>query len=135
MTPYYLDEEVKSKTLSKKFNFNKINFFYLDQKDCKHFHKTLKEACDKHDTSYYTEFKKWCDKYFFINHRKECRGVGGIFFDDLDFTPDEPNKQFEFVKSCADAVLPSYLPILEKNMDKGYGYKERFNNLFKKILI
>ena len=52
----------------------------------KHFHKTLKEACDKHDKSYYGKFKKWCDDYFLIPHRNERRGVGGIFFDDFEKT-------------------------------------------------
>ena len=58
-----------------------------------------------------------------IPHRGERRGVGGIFFDDLDYTG--ANKEFDFVKSCADSILPGYLPIVKKNMDKGYGYKER----------
>lgn len=90
----------------------------------KHFHKTLKTACDKHDKSYYPTFKKWCDEYFVIKYRKETRGVGGIFFDDMD----KPNqkKAFEFVKTCGDAVLPGYVPIVKKNKDKGYGLQERF---------
>jgi coproporphyrinogen III oxidase len=89
----------------------------------KHFHKTLKAACDKHDKSYYGEFKKWCDKYFVIKHRNECRGVGGIFFDDID-KPDA-SKVFEFVQSCGNAVMPSYIPLVKKNMNKGYGLQER----------
>ena len=83
----------------------------------------MKSACDKNDKSYFGRFKKWCDEYFVITHRKECRGVGGIFFDDID----QPNKDkvFEFVKSCGNSVLPSYIPLVEKNMTKGYGLKER----------
>lgn len=90
----------------------------------KHFHQTLKKACDKHDKSFYLKFKKWCDDYFVIKHRNERRGVGGIFFDDID----QPNqdKVFEFVKSCGNAVMPSYMPIVKKNIDKGYGLQERF---------
>lgn len=84
----------------------------------------MKNACDKHDKSFYDRYKKWCDKYFVIEHRKECRGVGGIFFDDID--QPEQKKVFEFVKSCGNSVLPSYVPLVEKNMNKGYGYKERF---------
>lgn len=59
---------------------------YLFPEDAAHFHKTIKAACDRHNPSYYPRFKKWCDKYFYIPHRKESRGVGGIFFDDLDAT-------------------------------------------------
>jgi len=97
--------------------------YYLDKEDVTHFHNTLKKACDNHDKKYYPEFKKWCDKYFVITHRKEARGVGGIFFDDLD-TPNQ-NKIFEFVKSCGNSVMPSYIPIVKKNLNKLYGSKER----------
>lgn len=97
--------------------------YYLDEKDAKHFHSTLKSACDKHDRSYYSKFKKWCDDYFVITHRGERRGVGGIFFDDLD-TPSQEGA-FKFVTSCAEAVIPSYIPIVKKNMNKGYGFHER----------
>ncbi|XP_066273657.1 oxygen-dependent coproporphyrinogen-III oxidase-like [Branchiostoma lanceolatum] len=96
---------------------------YLDTEDVVHFHSTLKDACDKHDKSLYPKFKKWCDDYFTIPHRGECRGVGGIFFDDVD----EPSQEdaFRFVQSCADAVLPSYVPIVKKQMTHGYGLAER----------
>ena len=57
---------------------------YLDECDARHFHKVLKNACDLHDEQYYSRFKKWCDNYFVNTHRNERRGVGGIFFDDLD---------------------------------------------------
>ncbi|XP_033209566.1 oxygen-dependent coproporphyrinogen-III oxidase [Belonocnema kinseyi] len=97
--------------------------YYLDESDARHFHGTLKSACDKHDRSYYSKLKKWCDDYFVITHRGERRGVGGIFFDDLD-TPSQ-DEAFKFVTSCAEAVIPSYIPIVKKNMTKGYGYHER----------
>lgn len=97
--------------------------YYLDTQDVVHFHKELKKACDKHGKNFYPEFKKWCDEYFVIKHRGECRGVGGIFFDDLDSPSEE--KVFQFVKSCAEAVVPSYLPIVKKNKDKPYSYDER----------
>lgn len=83
--------------------------YYLNADDATHFHKTLKEACDKHDKSYYGRFKEWCDNYFHIPHRGERRGIGGIFFDDLD-TPNQ-DEAFKFVTSCADAVIPSYIPL------------------------
>lgn len=97
--------------------------YYLDEDDAIHFHKTLKAACDKHDPSYYSKFKKWCDDYFVITHRGERRGVGGIFFDDLD-TPNQ-EEAFQFVKSCAEAVIPSYIPLVEKNKSRGYSFHER----------
>lgn len=83
--------------------------YYLNTADAIHFHKTLKDACDKHDKTYYPKYKKWCDDYFNIPHRGERRGVGGIFFDDLD----TPNQQacFKFVADCANSVIPSYIPL------------------------
>lgn len=80
--------------------------YYLNEEDAIHFHRSLKTACDQHDRTYYAKFKRWCDDYFNIPHRGERRGVGGIFFDDLD-TPST----FNFVKSCAKAVIPSYIPL------------------------
>ncbi|XP_053697951.1 oxygen-dependent coproporphyrinogen-III oxidase [Sabethes cyaneus] len=97
--------------------------YYLNEEDALHFHRTLKQACDEHDNDYYPKFKEWCDKYFFIPHRNECRGVGGIFFDDLD-TPDE-DSAFEFVSSCAHSVIPSYLPLVQKHKNESYGDRER----------
>lgn len=97
--------------------------YFLDEQDVQHFHKTLKDACDKNHPEYYKRFKAWCDDYFFIKHRGERRGVGGIFFDDLD----KPSQEdlFKFVTTCADAVLPSYVPIVEKHRNDGYSYADR----------
>jgi len=97
--------------------------YYLDEEDAKHFHSTLKSACDKHNTKYYSKFKAWCDDYFRIKHRNISRGVGGIFFDDVD-SPG-PEECFKFVQECGNSVIPSYIPIVKKNKDKGYGYAER----------
>ncbi len=88
---------------------------YLFPEDCVHFHKTIKEVCDKHDESYYPRFKKWCDQYFVNTHRGETRGIGGIFFDDLDSKPAD--KIYEFVKDCGDALSKQYLPIVQKRKD------------------
>jgi coproporphyrinogen III oxidase len=98
---------------------------YLFEEDAMHFHKTIKAACDKHDKEYYPRFKKWCDNYFRIPHRNESRGVGGIFFDDLDAStrPVAKNPQeelFQFVTSGLDSFLPSYLPILKRRKDMPY---------------
>ncbi|XP_060870776.1 oxygen-dependent coproporphyrinogen-III oxidase [Metopolophium dirhodum] len=94
--------------------------YYLNEEDAVHFHRSLKNACDQHDKAYYPKFKRWCDDYFNIPHRGERRGVGGIFFDDLD-TPST----FSFVKSCAQAVIPSYLPLVQKHKNDLYNDKER----------
>ncbi|KAM5182383.1 oxygen-dependent coproporphyrinogen-III oxidase, mitochondrial [Mantella aurantiaca] len=96
---------------------------YLDQEDVVHFHQTLKEACDKHSPGFYPKFKKWCDDYFFIKHRGERRGVGGIFFDDLD----SPSKEelFQFVQSCAKAVVPCYVPIVMKHKSDPFTPEEK----------
>jgi len=97
--------------------------YLLDEADCKLFHSELKKACDKHDSSYYGKFKKWCDDYFVIVHRKERRGVGGLFFDDVDYPNQE--KAFAFVRSCAHHILPSYMPIVRKNMHKSFTEQDR----------
>jgi coproporphyrinogen III oxidase len=96
---------------------------YLFDEDATHFHNTLKQACDKHNSDYYPRFKKWCDNYFYIDHRKESRGIGGLFFDDLD--SDEPQKLFEFVKSCGEAFLPSYAPLVRKRKDSPFDENQK----------
>jgi len=95
---------------------------YLHEGDATHFHTTLKAACDTHSAEYYPKFKKWCDEYFYIKHREESRGVGGIFFDDLDYIPI--NDAFSFVKSCGNAVIPSYIPLIKQHMDEKYTEEE-----------
>jgi coproporphyrinogen III oxidase len=85
---------------------------YLFEEDAVHFHRQLKNACDRHDPAFYPRFKKSCDEYFFIPHRGECRGIGGIFFDHLH--DREQDFYFSFVTACAEAFVPSYIPIVEK---------------------
>jgi len=85
---------------------------YLFEEDAILFHKSLKEACDRHDLMFYPKFKNWCDEYFYVKHRHESRGIGGIFFDDLE--DRDPEKLLEFSTDCLDSFLPSYLPIIEK---------------------
>ncbi|XP_029938277.1 oxygen-dependent coproporphyrinogen-III oxidase, mitochondrial [Salarias fasciatus] len=96
---------------------------YINKEDAFHFHNTLKEACDKHHSQYYTDFKKWCDRYFYIRHRGETRGIGGIFFDDLDSPSQE--EAFSFVKSCARTVVPCYLPIVYKHLSDSFTDEEK----------
>jgi coproporphyrinogen III oxidase len=88
---------------------------YLFEDDARHFHATHKAACDLYDPAFYPRFKRWCDDYFHIRHRGERRGVGGIFFDDLHDRPFEQLHAFQ--RSCGEAFVPSYLPILERRRD------------------
>lgn len=90
---------------------------YLYDEDAIHFHNAIKGACDKHDKSYYPRFKKWCDEYFNNKHRGESRGIGGIFFDDLDETEKDQEQLFSFVQDCLSAFLPSYIPIINRRKD------------------
>jgi coproporphyrinogen III oxidase len=90
---------------------------YLFDEDAIHFHNTIKTTCDKHDKSYYPRFKKWCDEYFNNKHRGETRGVGGIFFDDMDETEKDQEQLFAFVQDCLSAFLPSYIPIIKRRKD------------------
>jgi len=95
---------------------------YLYDEDAKLVHTSLKGACEKHDPEYYPKFKPWADKYFYHTARKEARGIGGIFFDDLDDKPKD--ELFAFVKDCADSFEPSYFPILEKRSKTAYTQDE-----------
>jgi len=96
---------------------------YLDEEDMKHFHGTYKEVCDRHDPSYYPKFKKWADEYFKISHRGETRGLGGIFFDDLE--DKNPEDIFKFSSDCAAHVTKAYLPIVAKHKDDPYTQKQK----------
>ncbi|KAI8975866.1 coproporphyrinogen III oxidase [Trametes punicea] len=100
---------------------------YLYEEDAKHFHGTIKAACDEHGTALYPAFKKWCDERFFIPHRGETRGIGGFVFDDLceaphvrlsgpdaEHRPKTAEDIFAFVRACGDSFLKSYMPILER---------------------
>jgi coproporphyrinogen III oxidase len=98
---------------------------YLFDEDAIHFHKTIKDACDAHDKTYYPRFKRWCDEYFLNKHRGEARGVGGIFFDDLDATERDRENTFAFVKDCLESFLPSYIPIIERRKDMAFTPAEK----------
>lgn len=97
--------------------------YYGDEADCRHWHQTAKAACDPFGADIYPEFKRWCDNYFFLKHRNEARGVGGLFFDDLNRWDFETC--FAFVKSVGDSYLEAYVPIVAKHKDDAYGQRER----------
>jgi coproporphyrinogen III oxidase len=96
--------------------------YYLFEEDAAHFHRTLRAACDRHDPSYYPRFKETCDRYFFLPHRGEARGVGGVFFENMG---GDPARELAFVKDCARAFLPAWLPIAERRRDEPWGDRER----------
>ncbi|MDH4401913.1 MAG: oxygen-dependent coproporphyrinogen oxidase, partial [Burkholderiaceae bacterium] len=97
--------------------------YYLFEDDARHFHRVNQAALDPHDPSAYARYKKWCDEYFFLKHRNETRGVGGIFFDDLS----EPGfeQAFALMRSVGDAFIPAYLPLVEKRRSHPFGERER----------
>ena len=104
---------------------------YVFEKDVRYFHAQLKAVCDRHDPAYYPEFKPWADRYFYLKHRKETRGVGGIFFDRLHTTEQhQPEDRFAFVRDVGEAFSPIYLHFAEKYRDRPYGERElRWQNL------
>jgi coproporphyrinogen III oxidase len=99
---------------------------YIIKEDALFFHKKLNEACGKHGKDYYKDFKKWADDYFFITHRNETRGIGGIFFDRLSPDSEESASAiFDFVKEIGNIFLPLYSHLLMKNKDILYDEKEK----------
>lgn len=96
---------------------------YLFEDDAKHFHGTLKKCCDRHDEAYYPKFKAWCDDYFLIKHRGERRGLGGIFFDDLNDRPAD--EIFKFSSDCANTVCEAYIPLVERRKDSEFSQEQR----------
>ncbi len=97
--------------------------YYGFEEDCVHFHRTNKSALDAFDTSYYPTFKKHCDEYFYLKHRKEPRGIGGIFFDDFNALGFE--RSFALQRAVGDSFLQAYLPIAQRRKDTPYGEQER----------
>jgi coproporphyrinogen III oxidase len=129
--------------------------YYPFLEDARHFHRTLKGACDSVDPRYYKVFKPWCDEYFYLRHRQETRGVGGIFYDYQDpggvlYKGSEPEaaaaavaaasgpieqdweKLFRLASACGQAFLPSYGPIVERRNNLAYGDTERQFQLYRR---
>lgn len=130
--------------------------YYPYSEDAAHFHRTFKSACDQHHPEYYPVFKRWCDEYFYLKHRGETRGIGGIFFDYQDgldplyrgphtegaaaiysnqLPPQQPRTWEEllaFVTECGKAFLPAYIPIAQKRKNTEYGDRERQFQLYRR---
>lgn len=130
--------------------------YYPFAEDAAHLHKTLKQACDQHHPEYYPVFKRWCDEYFYLKHRDETRGVGGLFFDYQDgqgalYHGPNPNGEaavysnqvgtpptrnwedlFTFVQGCGNSFLPAYVPIVERRHGMEYGDRQRNFQLYRR---
>lgn len=99
---------------------------YINKHDAQYFHRQLKSVCDKHHPTYYDDFKKWADDYFYLKHRMETRGVGGIFFDRLSETDTISfADRFNFVKDVGNAFAPIYTHFMAKNHPMSYGEPEK----------
>jgi coproporphyrinogen III oxidase len=96
--------------------------YYLFDDDAKHFHSVLKNVCDKHDVNFYPRFKQWCDEYFFIKHRNEARGIGGIFF---DYLKEDLEKTFSFVQDVGNSFLEAYFPIVERRKNETWNAPQK----------
>ena len=120
---YFEVDDGTGKTLSWFGGGTDLTPYYLSEADAVLFHRMLKGALKNHGPEYYGRFKKWCDIYFYLPHRDETRGIGGIFFDDLN--TETPEKTFELVKDCADATIKAYIPMVEEHKNDGYGLAER----------
>ena len=104
--------------------------YYAYEEDCVHWHRTAKQACDPFGQETYSKYKQWCDDYFFLKHRNEARGIGGLFFDDLN-QPDF-EQAFSFMRSVGDHYLSAYLPIVEKRKNTEYGEREKNFQLYRR---
>ncbi len=104
--------------------------YYPDMEDIIHWHKTAKEACQPFGDNVYPRYKKNCDDYFFLKHRDETRGVGGLFFDDLNEWGFE--RSFEFMQAVGNSYLSAYLPIVERRKQKEYNDQQRAFQLYRR---
>ena len=106
--------------------------FYPFKEDVLHWHRTARDLCQPFGEEVYPRYKKWCDEYFFIKHRQESRGVGGLFFDDLN-TPDF-DRCFDFMQAVGNGFNAAYLPIVAKRKDTPFGERERQFQLYRRGL-
>ena len=100
-----------------------------DPKEKKWFHNELKKTCNKHNKNYYKKYKKWCDKYFYLPHRKETRGIGGIFF---DYKNDNWEKDFSFVRNIGLCFLDCAKNIIERKINSKWSKKQKNDQLYKR---
>ncbi|MDM5055818.1 oxygen-dependent coproporphyrinogen oxidase [Aeromonas dhakensis] len=104
--------------------------FYPFEEDVRHWHQVSHDLCQPFGDDIYPEFKAWCDRYFFLKHRGETRGVGGLFFDDLNRWPFDDS--FAFMRAVGEGYLAAYLPIVERRKGDAYGEREREFQLYRR---
>jgi coproporphyrinogen III oxidase len=104
--------------------------YYGFEQDCAHWHRIAKQTCDPFHTDYYVRFKKWCDDYFYLKHRQEPRGIGGLFFDDLN--EGGFDACFGFTRCVGDSYLDAYLPIVQRRKTHAFGERERDFQLYRR---
>ena len=104
--------------------------YYGFKEDAVHWHKTARQACEPFGEHLYPRFKKWCDEYFYLKHRDEPRGIGGLFFDDFNELGFEDS--FAFMRSIGDHYVPAYVPIVEKRKTHSYGERERDFQMYRR---
>jgi coproporphyrinogen III oxidase len=104
--------------------------YYGNEQDAVHFHSVCRDAVQPFGQDKHPQFKKWCDDYFFLKHRNEQRGIGGIFFD--DFSEGGFENGFSLMQSVGNAFLPAYMPIVERRRDAVYGERERAFQLYRR---
>ena len=104
--------------------------YYGFEEDCVHWHRTARAACEPFGPEVHPRFKHWCDDYFFLKHRNEPRGIGGLFFDDLNDWGFE--RCFAFLRSVGDHYLPAYLPIVARRREMRYREREREFQLYRR---
>jgi len=104
--------------------------YYGFDEDCAHWHRTAKAACDPFGPDVYARYKKWCDEYFMLKHRNEPRGIGGLFFDDLN--EGGFDKCFAFMQSVGDHYVQAYCPIVARRKNTPYGERERDFQLYRR---
>lgn len=104
--------------------------FYPVEEDCEHWHRVSRDLCAPFGEQVYPEYKAWCDRYFYLKHRDETRGVGGLFFDDLNHWPFE--QCFEFMQAVGRGYLDAYIPIIERRKDTAFGDTERQFQLYRR---
>ncbi|SIQ95432.1 coproporphyrinogen oxidase [Aeromonas sp. RU39B] len=104
--------------------------FYPVEEDCRHWHQVARDLCAPFGEQVYPEYKAWCDRYFYLKHRGETRGVGGLFFDDLNRWPFE--QCFDFMQAVGEGYLAAYLPIIERRKEVPYGERERQFQLYRR---
>jgi coproporphyrinogen III oxidase len=104
--------------------------YYGFEEDCVHWHRTAKAACQPFGDSVYADYKRWCDDYFYLKHRQEPRGVGGLFFD--DYNTGDFDRDFAFMQAVGDSYIEAYEPIVRRRMDLPWGEREREFQLYRR---